>query len=91
MKLSIQAIRSEGGSRYCSITDENSNTLLHLALLHGQTEHAKDIIQVQSYITLEWSVLQYWFYSQISKDVIDAENDKFKTPLHLAIEAGNIE
>jgi len=27
----------------------------------------------------------------MSKDVIDAENKQFKTPLHLAIETGNIE
>lgn len=57
----IQAIRSDGGNKYCSITDEDGNTLLHLASLYGQEKHAREIIQVQSNIRIEWLMFNIQF------------------------------
>ena len=43
----MQAIRDDGGKKYCSITDANNNTLLHVASqIRGQKENVKEIIRV---------------------------------------------
>ena len=90
----FQVIETDGVSKYCSIRDENGNTLLHLASIYGRNEHARKLIQVQSntcngdQLSVLHSIL---LYSQISQTIVDAENDEFKTPLHLAIEAGCVE
>jgi len=43
----MQALTSKGGSRYCSITDENKSSLLHIAALNGWQGFVRQFIQVR--------------------------------------------
>ena len=42
----MQVLSSEGGSRYCSITDEKGNSLLHIAARDGDQQFVRLLIQV---------------------------------------------